>query len=274
MYKFCIFAGTTEGRELAEFLLSQGAAVTACVATEYGQALLPPAEGLSVRAGRMDRRDMAALLSGERFDLVLDATHPYAAEATENIAAACAGTGTEYVRVLREDSRPEGGALYFPDIPALVEYLNLRPGNILLTTGSKELGAFAAMADFTARVWARVLPTEGSIAACRASGLAPSHILGMQGPFSSELNAALLRSVGAAFLVTKDGGGAGGFAEKAEAARETGAALLVLGRPPQREGKPLPEVYALLGERFGFRRRVKVTVAGIGPGGAAGMTAE
>ena len=43
MYKICVFGGTTEGRELVEFLNAQPCEVTACVATEYGQALLPEA---------------------------------------------------------------------------------------------------------------------------------------------------------------------------------------------------------------------------------------
>ena len=59
MYNFCIFAGTTEGRELAEFLSAQkDTAVTACVATEYGETLLTPAPGLRVLAGRLDEAGM------------------------------------------------------------------------------------------------------------------------------------------------------------------------------------------------------------------------
>ena len=57
MYKFCVFAGTTEGRELVEFLAGQeDVSVTACVATDYGEALLPPAENLTVSARRMTAR--------------------------------------------------------------------------------------------------------------------------------------------------------------------------------------------------------------------------
>ena len=46
MPKLCVFAGTTEGREIAEFLAGQSADVTVCVATEYGETLLPQGEGL------------------------------------------------------------------------------------------------------------------------------------------------------------------------------------------------------------------------------------
>ena len=47
MYKLCVFAGTTEGRELIGLLAGQPVAVTACVATEYGESLLSPRAGLS-----------------------------------------------------------------------------------------------------------------------------------------------------------------------------------------------------------------------------------
>ena len=77
MYKFCVFAGTTEGRELVEFLAGQeDVSVTACVATDYGEALLSPAKNLTVSARRMTAEEMADLLTRERFDLVVDATHP------------------------------------------------------------------------------------------------------------------------------------------------------------------------------------------------------
>ena len=88
MCKICVFAGTTEGRELVEFLCEQPISVTACVATEYGETLLPHAENLTVSAKRLDQSEMVAMLSQNAFDLVVDATHPYAEVVTENIAAA------------------------------------------------------------------------------------------------------------------------------------------------------------------------------------------
>ena len=274
MARFCLFAGTAEGRALAALLSEGGAEAVACVATEYGEALLPPAPGLRVRTGRMDQSQMAALLSEESFDLVLDATHPYAAEATEHIRAACAETGREYLRLLRDASGAGDGAVYVPDAAAAAAYLEGQSGNVLLTTGSKELGVYAAITDFASRVWARVLPLEDSISACRKAGLPPAHIIAMQGPFSEEMNTALLRACGARYLVTKDGGVAGGFAEKAAAAAKEGAHLVIVGRPPQREGKTLAETAALLRDRFGLTRRQRVTVAGIGPGSPAAMTGD
>lgn len=274
MYKLCVFAGTTEGRALVELLEDQPVAVTACVATEYGETLLAARENLTISAGRLRREEMEALLRREGFDLVVDATHPYAREVTEHIAGACQAAGTDYLRLLREEQGLPAGALWAPDAAGAAALLADRPGNILLTTGSKELGQFASIPGFAQRTYARVLPMEASLRACEAAGLSPAHILAMQGPFSREMNLAMLRAVSAAWLVTKEGGAAGGFQEKAEAAAEAGAGLVVIGRPPQRQGVNFAGAAEALRQRFHLRWRPRVTLAGIGPGSYEAMTGQ
>ena len=274
MYKICIFAGTTEGRELVEFLSTLPVSVTACVATEYGETLLSPRENLTISANRLTAREMEDLFGKERFDLVVDATHPYASVVTENIASACTKTDTEYLRLLRGGASAPEDAVFVSDISGAVEYLNTRDGNILLTTGSKELSKFAPVWDFVDRVYARVLPMEESLHLCESAGLKPAHILAMQGPFSKEMNVAMLKSVDAKFLVTKDSGSKGGFEEKIAAARETGAKLVVIGRPPQRDGLNFVDTLSLLCHRFGLKSKPQVTVVGIGPGSKGAMTGE
>ncbi len=274
MYKICVFAGTTEGRELIEFLITQPVDVTACVATEYGETLLPASEHLTVSAARLTQEEMAALFRTRQFHLVVDATHPYAPLVTENIASACAKTGTEYLRLLRTETGSPQDAVFVADIAAAVDYLNTTDGNILLTTGSKELASYAGISGFAQRVYARVLPMEESLRLCQAAQLPPSHILAMQGPFSQEMNTAMLRSVAARYMVTKESGTAGGFTQKIAAARTVGAQLVVIGKPPQRQGLSDSELIALLCERFGFRRKPTVTIAGIGPGRRETMTGD
>ena len=144
MGKLCVFAGTTEGRQLVEFLTRQDCHITACVATEYGETLLPEAENLTVSAHRLTEEEMEALFSRERFDLVIDATHPYARVVTENLEAACSRTGTRYLRLLRETGEAPEDAVYVDTPAQAAEYLDSTAGNIMLTTGSKELQAFAA----------------------------------------------------------------------------------------------------------------------------------
>ena len=274
MYKLCVFGGTTEGRELVEFLNTQPCRVTACVATEYGQTLLPEGENLTVSARPLPVGEIGALLQAERFDLVIDATHPYAASITRSIAAACGAAGVEHWRLLRGASEAPEDAVFAENTDEAVRFLSGTEGNILLTTGSKELPKFAALPDFAARCWARVLPLPASLEACSAAGLSPSHIFALQGPFSREMDEAMLHRTGARWLVTKDGGAAGGFQEKAAAARHAGARLLVIGRPAQETGSSLPETIGALCARFGFSCRPQVTIVGIGPGSEAAQTGE
>ncbi|MBP5167023.1 MAG: precorrin-6A reductase [Oscillospiraceae bacterium] len=275
MYNVCIFAGTTEGRELVALLSGRGnVALTACVATDYGETMLSPADNLTVLSGRMDEEEMISLMRRSSFDLVIDATHPYASAVTENISSACESTGCEYLRVLRDHSDRADRAVFVPDISSAVAFLDDTEGNILLTTGSKELSLFTPLKNFSDRVWARVLPMDSSLAACREAGLQPAHIIAMQGPFSEEMNIASLKAVNAAFLVTKDTGGAGGFNEKISAASAAGAQVVVIGRPAQKEGLGLSAATALICSRFSLSRPVSVDIVGIGPGSRDNMTAQ
>ena len=97
--KVLLFGGTGDGRALAEWMLARGLDATVCVATEYGETLLP--EGMKVHVGRLDARGMAELMA-DGYTLVIDATHPYAVEVTENIRAASERTGLPYLRLLRQ----------------------------------------------------------------------------------------------------------------------------------------------------------------------------
>ena len=239
-----LFGGTGEGRELAQWLLDRRIPALVCVATEYGETLLPP--GVEAHVGRLDREEMEALMASRPFTHVVDATHPYAVEVTANIKAAAEAAGLPRLRLVRA-SDGEDGCLRAKTMAEAAELLVGLPGNILLTTGSKELSAFAKH-GLVERCCPRVLPMADSLNHCLELGFLPKHIICMQGPFSKELNVALLKQYDAKILVTKDTGGYGGFREKAEAAREAGAALLVVGRPNRETGLTMEEIQERLKE--------------------------
>lgn len=270
MSELCIFAGTSEGRKLVETLAGRGLHMTVCVATEYGEVLLGSRPGVEIRAGRMDEREMEAMLRAEGFRLVVDATHPYADKVTENIAAACRNTGVEYLRLLRSSDAGESDGVFVENTAACVEYLKTTRGSILLTTGSKELAAYA---DLHERIYARVLPMQASLEICAQSGIAPERIIAMQGPFDEEMNLALLKMTGAKYMVTKDTGGPGGYGAKIRAARRAGAQAVIIGRPVQREGMDMDALIRLLEQRFDLLpMRKKVSLVGVGMGNPESRT--
>lgn len=224
--RLLIFGGTTEGRVLAEKAAALGAEVTVSVATPLGAEELAGLDSVHVLTGRMERGAMEALLP--TFDACVDATHPYAKSITATVREACEQAHIPLRRLLRPESAAEG-VIRVPSCAGAAAFLAGQAGNILLATGSKELSAFSALPP--ERLYARVLPTHESLAACEALGLPHRNILALQGPFSRKLNEAMLEQYNITWLVTKDGGGPGGFSEKLTAAQNTGARLVLVERP-------------------------------------------
>ena len=236
-----LFGGTTEGRLLERWLEERSVPLTVCVATEYGRDLLEPGPGTQVLTGRLGQTDMEDLMERLGRPMVLDATHPYAVEVSQNIRGAALSSDCPCLRLLRPAGQEEE-ITAADSVAQAVELLRGTTGNILAATGSKELAAYTALEDFSNRVYPRVLPTCQAIALCEELGFASSHIIAMQGPFSRGLNEALMRQYQIRYLVTKDGGGAGGFEEKLEAARQVGAQVVLVCRPDGDQGLTLDEI--------------------------------
>lgn len=251
-----LFAGTSEGRKLAEWLSDAGLRAVLCAATEYGRMTVPELSGIRVISGRLDKAAMARLMEKTGCEQVIDATHPYAVEATDNILAACQQAGRAYLRIIRPALGDKDGVVV-PNTAGAVNFLDSHSGKALLTTGSKELEAFTSVKDYAARLYLRVLPDAQVVERCLELGFAADHLICMQGPFSEELNLALLRQTGAKYLVTKDSGTVGGLPEKVAAARQAGAAVVLIARPSEEVGHTLEEAIRLLEDRYGVMPKEK-----------------
>lgn len=273
MNSILLFAGTTEGRHIAKVLKDQPVSVTVSVATEYGETLIAPAENITVLHGRKNAEEIEALIRETQAQLLIDATHPYAAEITKTLKAVAEKTGTEYLRVLRASEQADG-CVFVDDTDAAIAYLNTLEDNVLLTVGSKELSCYTAVKEFETRLFARILPVKESTDAAFALGFSGKHLICMQGPFSEELNEAMIRAIDAKILVTKDTGASGGFAEKIRAARACGATPVVIRRPDEETGVSEMECLARLSERFGIRLKKQITVIGIGMDGDRTLTVD
>ncbi len=279
-----IFAGTTEGRELVEALVRSHVSCHACVATEYGSQLLKSNDYVTVHSGRLDEMGMRALYETISCDIVVDATHPYAQIVTETIKKSIEGTGISYLRLLRGNDVLAQGILSYDSIKDCVEGLKKTTGNILLTTGSKQLAEFTQDENLRKRLFARVLPGLESLELCYHAGLEGRQIIAMQGPFSSEMNEITIREYGIEHLVTKESGAAGGVDSKLEAAQRTGITVHVLKRPMEEEksgkknqGLSFAETVSSLEKLLEVslsRGLLRIVLAGIGPGSGEMMTQE
>lgn len=289
MCRILIFGGTTEGRLLAEYCHEKGINAWVSVATDYGKMVLPQSRYLRVHEAPMDAGEMEEFIRRQGIFLVLDATHPYAAAVSRNIRTACERTGIKLLRVLRrpeladQRGKAKEDILWVDSVEEAVHFLSGKAGNILVTTGSKELSLYTALNDFEERIYARVLPSAPVISACGQLGIKGRHLIAMQGPFSSEMNRAMIKQYDIRYLVTKEAGSAGGFLEKTEAAGECGIMTVVIGRPEKEEGISLEDAKASLREHEAFLPKAvlrtapekkKILLIGTGMGGPDQMTGK
>lgn len=307
MCKIWIFGGTTEGRLLAEYCSREKIEAWVSVASEYGEELLQEelmesgnagnpdlnhntclakknlktvqaSSVIKVLRGRMDRYQMEEFIRNQGIHLVIDATHPHARLVSEEIQEACGRTGVRLERCLRAEGEQNKARdwVEVDSIQEAVSFLSSVSGVIFATTGSKELEVLCQIPDYQKRVYARVLPTSNVLKKCEKLGITGSHLIAMQGPFSTEINTLFLRQTKAEWLLTKDSGRAGGFQEKVEAARENGTRVVVIRRPEE-DGISLEEAMEVLkkaDEGKVGELKTHLILAGIGMGQPSQMTGE
>ena len=132
--KIVIFSGTTEGRRLSGLLAEAGAAVTVCVASEYGEEEQGSVPGVETRTGALTAEEKQTLLRGAA--LCVDATHPYARHVTASVKTSCEAAGVEYVRLLRPACEA-AEAVMVESAAEAAAWLQTREGRVLLTTGAR-----------------------------------------------------------------------------------------------------------------------------------------
>jgi precorrin-6A/cobalt-precorrin-6A reductase len=227
-------AGTSDARELAHRLQQAGIPLLASVVTESAAQSLR-AIGLSVRVGRLNQQQMIQLIQTNRIIQIVDASHPFAEEASKNAIAAAKACRIPYLRYERPgwvyDHHPR---LHVVDTyEAAAQLAAIYQGTIMLTTGSKTLDIFVNRLSRkpNLRLVARMLPRIENLEKCRQLGIEQKNIIAMQGPFSRELNQALYRHYDVTVVVTKESGTIGSVDEKVTAALEMGLEVIMIARP-------------------------------------------
>jgi len=231
-----VVGGTSNAKEICEHLASEAHRVLVSVTTDYGRQL-SEFPGIEVVQGKLSREEMEHLIQTRGVRLVVDASHPFAAEVSTNAMLASKNTAVPYLRFERANTR-FANATYVNGYEQAVAYLAEKPGNILLTTGSKFVAKFIPLG--AERLFARVLSTSDSVALCEQAGLKPVNVIAMCGVGSVALNMALLKEFDIQFLVTKESGAEGGLQEKIEAAKQVNTEVIIIQRPAIN----YPEVYS------------------------------
>ncbi len=230
--KIFLIAGTEDGRKLAEFLSRHGHLVTASVVSEYGKKILEQYEKILISDKKLDEDELTENLRGN-FDILVDASHPYAVNVSQNSIAACRRAEIPYIRFERAEVEVDAENIFKVDSyeSAAVKAAELGK-NIFITTGSRNLKKFIyapALKDCNLSV--RILPTVEVLHECESYGLTPKNIIAMQGPFSTELNVETFKHCRAEVIVTKNSGKIGGADTKLAAAKILNLPVVMIERP-------------------------------------------
>lgn len=225
-----IFGGTSETHDLCDFLEEKGVDFRLSVATEYGRNTFEK-YAKHMQVSRLDEQAILSLIEKERIHTVVDLTHPYAANISQNAISASKKAGISYLRyerksMLEQDTILREAASH-EEARAIAESIGKRP---FLAVGSNFAGVYIQSEKFE-KAYIRVLPKSEIIKKCEDLGYDYSCIVALQGPFSKEINIEMLRLAKADMMITKESGNAGGFMEKYLACKELNIPLIVVERP-------------------------------------------
>lgn len=235
MPRLLILGGTGEALALAERAqrLPGLQAITA-LAGRTTRPTLPQGE---LRTGGFGGvRGLADYLEVASIDLVVDATHPFAAQISRHAAAACARTGRPLLMLVRLPWQRAHGDRWI-EVDTVAAAATALPGmarRTFLTVGRQELAAFAALEDHWFLVRVIELPANGL-------PLRDYALVAARGPFTVEGETRLMREHRIKAVVSKNSGGAATYA-KIAAARDLGLPVVMVRRPRLPEAERVADV--------------------------------
>jgi precorrin-6A/cobalt-precorrin-6A reductase len=225
-----ILGGTSEARALAAALAERKEfSVTLSLAGRTAEPLPQP---VPVRIGGFGGPEgLAEHLRNEHIDVLIDATHPYAATISANATIAAAKAGVKLLAMRRPPWAKVAGDDWteVDGIDAAVEALGSAPRRVFLTLGRKEIGPFAT-APQHAYLVRSVDPVDPPLAVPHAIYLTA------RGPFSEVDDRALLERHRMEVIVAKNSGGEASYG-KIAAARALHLPVILLKRPVLPEGE-------------------------------------
>lgn len=229
-----VIAGTKDARELINFLAKKEFNILATCTTKYGERLIKDIASVKVIKAKLDKIEMINLIKKEKINAIVDVSHPFASEVSENAIYASRKSNVKYIRLERESTKiPENKLITRVKTFKDGAKLACKKGNmIFLTIGSNNLHYFVKEAKKTGnRIIARILPDYTSLKKCIELGLIPKDIIAIEGPVSYELNKAMFKEYKADVLVTKDSGELGGVKKKIKAALSLNIKIILIEKP-------------------------------------------
>ncbi|GMQ55663.1 cobalt-precorrin-6A reductase [Vallitalea sediminicola] len=227
-----ILGGTSDSIMIANMIMRFSDNLILSTATEYGKEVASKRFDGTIIHGKMDDVKLSKYCMDRGIRMVIDATHPYAKQVSENAIKTCKDINIEYIRYERPlIEKDEEKYIYCYSYEEAGKIIDGLQGNALITTGSKDIEHILHEIKDKYRAYIRVLPQSGNLERLERLYVLPDQIIAMKGPFSKELNVAIMNSIDCKIMVTKESGSRGMIQEKLQAADECNVKVIVIGRP-------------------------------------------
>jgi precorrin-6A/cobalt-precorrin-6A reductase len=235
--KILLLGGTKDSTNIIKHMKENyDAFILTTTTTEYGARLAKEAGSDDTIARPLLKDEIVKIIKEGDFDILIDATHPFAEHITQTSATIARELEMPYVRFERPTTNLENTdtshihyADSFDEAGKLIgeEFLK---GNVLHFAGANTMADIVKYIGVD-RFYPRILKVESSIEKCNALNIDPDHIIPMTGAATKQENIDLIEKYDAGVMITKESGEIGGVVEKIEAANEKDIAVIMIRRP-------------------------------------------
>ena len=235
--RILLLGGTKDSTNIIEHVKNNyDAYILTTTTTEYGAKLAKEAGSDEVIARPLPKDELIEIIKKENIDLLIDATHPFAAHITQTSVSIANELKMPFIRFERPITNLENidtshihYVNSFDEAGKLIENEFIE-GNVLHFAGANTMEEILKHVSVD-RFYPRILKVESSIEKCEMLGVDPSHIIPMNGAASLDENLELIERYDASVMITKESGEIGGVVEKIQAANEKDIAVIMIQRP-------------------------------------------
>lgn len=235
--KIFLLGGTKDSTNIIRHVKKNyDAYILTTTTTEYGSKLAIEAGSDDTIARPLLKDEIIKILKENDFDILIDATHPFAEHITQTSSSIANELKIPYIRFERPTINLENMdtshihyAESFEDAGKLIED-EFPDGNVLHFAGANTMADIVKHVSVE-RFYPRILKVESSIEKCDALNIDPNHIIPMTGAATKQENIDLIEKYDASVMITKESGEIGGVYEKIEAANEMDIAVIMIKRP-------------------------------------------
>ena len=235
--RILLLGGTKDSTNIIEHVKNNyDAYILTTTTTEYGAKLAKESGSDEVIARPLPKDELTEIIEKENIDLLIDATHPFAAHITQTSVSIANELKMPFIRFERPITNLENidtSQIHyvnsFDEAGKLIENEFIE-GNVLHFAGANTMEEILKHISVD-RFYPRILKVESSIEKCEMLGVDPSHIIPMKGAASLDENLDLIEKYDASVMITKESGEIGGVVEKIQAANEKDIAVIMIQRP-------------------------------------------